>query len=184
MVGQRAVNPWLRQVGSIPTSRTKFCPISIMVLRLFCNQVTAVRFCHGAPINVVGGRPIKTEKRLCTCGASFIGCSASGMSLRLGRRFRKFDSSTTDQFYGLVVLMGTHLVCNQKLRVRFSPGPPSFASVDVEKAEHRKLCKVIRGVWGVTKYQLLLLTSNPAGLVLKGKMKLNEGGGFTCKFNL
>ena len=26
------------------------CPISIMVLHLFCNQVTAVRFCHGAPI--------------------------------------------------------------------------------------------------------------------------------------
>ena len=49
MVGQRAVNPWLRQVGSIPTSRT-----------------------------------------------SFIRCSASGMSLGLGPRFRKFDSSTTD----------------------------------------------------------------------------------------
>ena len=25
------------------------CPVSIMVLHLFCNQVTAVRFCHGAP---------------------------------------------------------------------------------------------------------------------------------------
>ena len=25
------------------------CPFSIMVLHLFCNQVTAVRFCHGAP---------------------------------------------------------------------------------------------------------------------------------------
>lgn len=27
-------------------------------------------------------------------------------------------------FIGLLVLMGTHLVCNQKLRVRSSHGPP------------------------------------------------------------
>jgi hypothetical protein len=36
--------------GSSPLSTTKFRPISIMVLHLFCNQVTAVRFCHGAPV--------------------------------------------------------------------------------------------------------------------------------------
>ena len=33
-----------------PILHQKFCPFSIMVLHLFCNQVTAVRFCHGAPI--------------------------------------------------------------------------------------------------------------------------------------
>ena len=33
--------------------------------------------------------------------------------------------------FGVVVLMGTHLVCNQKLRVRFSPAPPSFALVSL-----------------------------------------------------
>ena len=30
-------------------------PISIMALHLFCNQATAVRFCHGAPICASGG---------------------------------------------------------------------------------------------------------------------------------
>ena len=29
------------------------CPFRIMVLHLFCNQDTAVRFCQGAPIYVV-----------------------------------------------------------------------------------------------------------------------------------
>ena len=30
---------------------------------------------------------------------------------------------------GLLVLMGTHLVCNQKLRVRFSHGPPVLGAL-------------------------------------------------------
>lgn len=30
--------------------RTNLCPFRITVLRLFCNQDTAVQFCHGAPV--------------------------------------------------------------------------------------------------------------------------------------
>ena len=33
-----------------PNHLHQFSPFSIMVLHLFCNQVTAVRFCQGAPI--------------------------------------------------------------------------------------------------------------------------------------
>ena len=36
------------QVRFLPP-RPSFRPISIMALHLFCNQATAVRFCHGAP---------------------------------------------------------------------------------------------------------------------------------------
>ena len=35
--------------GSIPSLGTRECPFSLMVKRLFCNQLMAVRFCHGAP---------------------------------------------------------------------------------------------------------------------------------------
>ncbi len=38
-----------RSVIRIHYWEPSFSPISIMVLHLFCNQVTAVRFCHGAP---------------------------------------------------------------------------------------------------------------------------------------
>ncbi len=37
-------------VGSIPAFGASFRPFSIMVLHLFCNQVTAVRFCQRAPM--------------------------------------------------------------------------------------------------------------------------------------
>ena len=47
----------------------------------------------------------------------------------LGAEDRRFESFIRDQNLGGVVLMGTHLVCNQKLRVRFSPSPPYNVSV-------------------------------------------------------
>ena len=36
-------------LGSNPGMETKLSPISLMAEHLFCNQVMAVRFCHGAP---------------------------------------------------------------------------------------------------------------------------------------
>ena len=66
-------------------------------------------------------------------------------------------------------------------RVRFPLGAPSFASVDVEKVEPRKLDEdKARPL--ESKYQLSLRTSNLPGLVSTGKMTANEGGAVTCKF--
>ena len=62
------------------------------------------------------------------------------------------------------------------LRIR-----PSFASVDVEKAERRKLGELGLITLAANKYRLQLRTSNPAGLVYTGKMTANEGGAVTCK---
>ena len=55
--------------------------------------------------------------------------------------------------------------------VRFCHEVPSFASVDVEKAGTRNPCeeKSVGRIGGPSKYQLLLRTSNPAGLVSRVK---------------
>ena len=42
-----------------------------MVLRLFCNQVTAVRFCHGAPIFAAVAHQVEQQtENLCVAGSS------------------------------------------------------------------------------------------------------------------
>ena len=49
-----------------------------MVLRLFCNQVTAVRFCHGAPYK-------------------YPSVAQSGSASGLGPEGRRFESCYSDQ---------------------------------------------------------------------------------------
>jgi hypothetical protein len=50
MVGQRAVTPWLRQVGSIPTSFTKFhAPFVYRLGHPPFTQKRGVRLPYGVP---------------------------------------------------------------------------------------------------------------------------------------
>ena len=53
-------------------------PISIMALHLFCNQATAVRFCHGAPKFCASGGMVYTL----VLEANAEGIESSSLSLR------------------------------------------------------------------------------------------------------
>ena len=84
-----------------------------MVLRLFCNQVTAVRFCQGAPYK-------------------YPSVAQSGSASGLGPEGREFESLYSDQSIGGLVIMGAHVLCKHEVGVRFSYPPPSI------KNENRK----------------------------------------------
>ena len=93
--------------GSSPLITTKFRPISIMVLHLFCNQVTAVRFCHGAPIlgffqQIKKLLLSKSKKRI----LFYFPLVVKWYNSRLITGHYKFDSCREDQFYLCKVLSG------------------------------------------------------------------------------
>ena len=85
--------------------KNQFRPISIMVLHLFCNQVTAVRFCHGAPVLSV--------------------CSAVWQRIWFGTRGSQVRILLHGPSFGLLVIMGARWLCTSEVRVRFSYGPPN-----------------------------------------------------------
>ena len=54
MVGQRAVTPWLRQVGSIPSQPTKFRSLVKWILRWATDPQVGVQFSQDRPVWGIG----------------------------------------------------------------------------------------------------------------------------------
>ncbi len=83
-------------------------PFSIMVLHLFCSQVTAVRFCHGAPV--------------------FLSEALSGCVHGLGPCGQGSNPCRETSLWGISI-MGLRQLCKLFIGVRFSYSPPNFGDV-------------------------------------------------------
>ena len=102
-------------VGSIPT-------LGASIKRCVAQLVECVVWDHE-----VGSSKLSTPTRIASVVKSANTRDLKSLASACGFDSRHLHHSNS--VFGGVVLMGTHLVCNQKLRVRFSPSPPLYGSL-------------------------------------------------------